>query len=357
MVSKNYTIQPINSNSYYMINKKGTKYLVENNIRYMGMHNTDPVLEDLNYQGTPTISDVFGFSDRNSFETWISAQVSNYVNLPANQVRQNFQKNSAVLQNLANIWMSNRCTSIYGNPDYIYESLHCGLFVSGEVHKKGNVGKWCIIDKLCKTFDLLGMKNDNLIIADLGAGIGLTTIWMAYYLPNSKVYYTDASPESIMLVKEMCKLANINNLHIVNSLDDIEEGYLDVVTGFEFVEHIEDPNRKGVGLPFLGINDALNMLSNRGMFMYSTMWNAEQNNGSTVGHFLQYDFDGQVLTMPAGKSKVRSRKHHRLFVKGMENRGFTLINGGRKGTLWDFKGHSPYCFVKDKSLFSIKNKI
>jgi 2-polyprenyl-3-methyl-5-hydroxy-6-metoxy-1,4-benzoquinol methylase len=353
MVSKNYTIQPINSNSYYMINKKGTKYLVENNIRYMGQHNTDPVLEDFNYVGTPTITDILGFPDRLSFESWLAKYASNFTNVSQSQALANFQKNSQMLQNLANIWMSKRCVSIYADPNYIYESLHCGLYVSGEIHKKGHVGKWCIIDKLCKTFDLLGMKNDKLIIADLGAGIGLTTIWMAYFLPNSKVYYTDASPESILLVKEMCKLANISNLHIVNSLDEIKEGYLDVVTGFEFVEHIEDPKRKGVGMPFLGINDALNMLSAKGMFMYSTMWNAEQNNGSTVGHFLKYDFDGQVLTMPAGKSAVRSRKHHRLFVKGMEDRGFTLINGGRKGTLWDFKGHSPYCFVRDKSLFNI----
>ena len=327
MVSKNYTIQPINSNSYYMISKKGTKYLVENNIRYMGQYNTDPVLEDFNYVGTPTLTDILGFSDRSSFESWLAKYASNFTNVSQAQALANFQKNSQMLKSLANNWMNNRCVSIYNDPNYIYESLHCGLYVSGEIHKKGHVGKWCIIDKLCKTFDLLGMKNDNLIIADLGAGIGLTTIWMAYFLPNSKVYYTDASPESILLMKEMCKLANINNLHVVSSLSDIKEGYLDVVTGFEFVEHIEDPSRKGVGLPFLGINDALNMLSNKGMFMYSTMWNAEQNNGSTVGHFLKYDFDGQVLTMPAGKSSVRSRKHHRLFVKGMENRGFTLING------------------------------
>ena len=80
--------------------------------------------------------------------------------------------------------------------------------------------------------------------------------------------------------------------------------------------------------------------------MYSTMWNAEQNNGETIGHFLEYDFDGEILKMPAGKSAKRSRHHHKLFVSGMEKRGYKLRNGGRKGAEWDFKNHYPYCFTK-----------
>ena len=346
-ISKNYTIEKINSNSYFMVNKKGVKYLVENDIRYLGDNNKRPILEDLSYSGTPTITDVLGFSNRASFEDWLSSRAANYTNTTLPQAKMNFRKGSPLLHNMAVDWMKNRDTSVYGHADYIYESLHCGLYVSGEIHKTGSVGKWCLLDKLCKTLDLLKLRNKNLIVVDLGAGLGLTTLWMAYFLPNSKVYYVDASPESQQIVEEMCKLKGITNLYTIDKLEDIEEEEIDIATGFEFVEHIEDPNRKGFGMPFLGIDPVLKRMSSSGMFMYSTMWNAEQNNGSTVGHFLNYDFDGEVVTMPAGKSPVRSRKHHRLFVKGLKKRGFKLINGGRKGSIWDFKGHTPYCFVRE----------
>lgn len=344
--SKNYTIENINNTDYYMVNKKGVKYLVENNIRYMGSKNTDPILEDYNYPGTPTITDVLNFNDRKDFEDWLAQRAAHYTGDTPVQAKLNFKKKSALLTQLANEWMSKRDTSIYGDPRYLYESIHCGIYVSGEIHKTGSIGKWCEIDKLCKVFDLLKLKNKNLKIVDLGAGLGLTTIWMAYTMPNSTVYYLDASPESESIVGDMCARGGITNLKFIKSLGEIE-GEIDVATGFEFVEHIEDPVEKGVGKPFLGIDSVLNKIKDNGIFMYSTMWNAEQNNGSTIGHFLTYDFDGKRLVMPAGKSDVRSRKHHRYFVEGMKKRNFHILNGGRRGTKWDFKGHTPYCFVKE----------
>lgn len=351
--SKNFTIQNINNIDYYMINKKGVKYLVENNIRYMGSNNTDPILEDFNYPGTPSVTDVLGFNNRASFEDWLASKAAAYTNTTLIQAKMNFKKGSTLLDQMAQDWMKYRDTSIYTDKNYIYESLHCGLYVSGEIHKSGSIGKWCLIDKLCKTINLLKLHNKQLTVVDLGAGLGLTTIWMAYVMPKSKVYYVDSSPESQMLVKEMCQISNITNLHIINGINDIIENEVDLVTGFEFVEHIEDQQRKGVGLPFLGIQDYLNKLSNDGMFMYSTMWNAEQNNGSTIGHFTQYQFDKELVTMPAGKSNVKSRKHHKLFVEGMNSRGFKLVNGGRKGTSWDFKGHTPYCFIRNNNTLKI----
>lgn len=344
--SRNFSIEKINNNSYYMVNKKGVKYLVENDTRYMGDKNTDPVLEKFNYPGTPSITDVLSFNDRESFECWLATRAATYTNVNLHQARMNFQKGSLLLSKLAHDWMNNRDTSIYTNKDYIYESIHCGLYVSGEIKKNGDIGKWCLIDKLCKTIHLLNLNNKSLTVVDLGAGLGLTSLWMAYVMPKSHIYYVDASPESQQIVKEMSSLGGINNLSVVNTIDEIK-GEIDIATGFEFVEHIEDKPGSSIGNPFLGIEDVLKRLSAEGVFMYSTMWNAEQNNGSTIGHFLEYKFDNKTITMPAGKSSLRSRKHHRFFVEGLKSRGFKLINGGRKGSLWDFKGHTPYCFIRD----------
>ena len=263
---------------------------------------------------------------------------------------QYFSKKSTKLKDLSDTWMTNRDTSIYGNPDYIFETIHCSLFVTGEFKRSGVLGKNSGIDNLLRTLHHLGyynrgINNQAVTIADLGAGLGLTTLFMAMVLPAADIYYVDASSESAQLLKELMRSAKLSNIKFVNSVSECPKK-IDIVTAYEFVEHVEDPIRKGVGIPVKAIDPWLNRIPAGGHFLYSTMWNSEQNNGETIGHFTKYDFDGELVELPHGKSAKRSRAPHKAFVRCMNNRGFKVRNGGGKRTEWDWKNHYPYCFTK-----------
>lgn len=331
-------------NKIYYLSPKGTRYLVEGNNKYRGSKKTDPIIERTDYPNPPSLKE-FGFNSLEEFKSWLAEESSKITSHSKEECKSYFSKKSSMLENLAQKWMKSRDTTIYSDKDYLFETIHCSLFVTGEFKKSGILGKNSGIDNLLRTFHHLGLFDKKITIVDLGAGLGLTTLFMAKVMPKAKIYYLDASSASAKILKKLIAKAGINNIVFA---DDIEEcpSVIDVVVAFEFIEHIEDKDVKGTGAPLVGIEDWLTRIPSEGHFLYSTMWNAEQNNGSTIGHFTKYNFDGNIVQLPSGKSDKRSREPHKMFVRSMTNRGFRIRNGGGAKTEWDWKGHVPYCFTK-----------
>ena len=175
--------------------------------------------------------------------------------------------------------------------------------------------------------------------------IGLTTLYAAKCCPLSTVYYNDTSTLSIELFKKLMSKSGLTNIVIVNDWKEKQNIEFDVVMCFELVEHITSDDDKTIGDPLAVVRSIHNQIKQGGHFLYSTMWNAEQNNGLTIGHFTTYKFNEEFVKLAAGKSDIRTKMPHKLFTKGMKALGFKARNGGGTTTEWDFKGHSPYCYT------------
>lgn len=328
----------------FYLSPRGTKYLINNNNKHRGQSYLDPILERLDYPAPPTLQSL-GHSNLEDFKQFLAIEASKITQHSKDVCYKYFSKKSEKLDELGKLWMKNRDVSIYGLTDYLFETIHCSLFVTGEFKKSGVLGKNSGIDNLLRTLHHLDFYDKSPVIADLGAGLGLTTLFMAKVLPKADIYYVDASSASAVVLKKLMRLANVTNIKFVDSVKECPK-VIDVVVAYEFVEHIESQSNPGVGVPLEAIDDWLIRIPDGGHFLYSTMWNAEQNNGSTIGHFTKYNFDGTIVELPEGKSDKRSRAPHKTFVKCMNNRGFKVRNGGGKRTEWDWKNHYPYCFTK-----------
>jgi len=341
---KSYIVQEDDKTFY--ISQKGNKFLQIGNVRYRGLNISEPILERLDYPGAPTLKDMFGFSSFDDFSNWLAIESASITGRHVDETKKLVIKNNDVVSKMSDEWMISRDTAVYSNPDYLFETICCSLYVTGEFHKKGLLGKNCGIDNFLRTLHHLGYYEKTSSILDMGSGLGLTTLYAAKFCPQATVYYNDTSTASRELFKRLVHLSGLKNIVI---LDDWRQPpkELDVVVAFEFVEHIEHPTQRGVGCPMSPVHHVHPCIKSGGHFMYSTMWNAEQNNGSTIGHFTTYKFGNETVVLPHGKSDDRSRLPHRFFTNEMKNLGYELICGGRKGTEWDWKNHYPYCYKKN----------
>lgn len=340
---KSYVTQE-NGQTYY-ISQKGNKFLQIGNVRYRGLKTSEPILERLDYLGAPTLNDMFGFASFNDFAKWLAVESADITGRDVDVTKSLVIKNNDVVAKMSQEWMSTRDKNVYLNPDYLFETICCSLYVTGEFHKKGLLGKNCGIDNLLRSLHHLDYHQKECKILDMGSGLGLTTLYAAKFCPKSTVYYNDASPASKELFKRLVKLSGLTNIVILDDWRDPPQG-LDIVLAFEFIEHIEHPTLPGVGDPMSPIQHVHSCIKPDGYLMYSTMWNAEQNNGSTIGHFTSYKFGNEMVVLPHGKSDERSRLPHRFFTNEMKKLGYSLICGGRKGTEWDWKNHYPYVYKK-----------
>jgi len=333
-----------NGKTFY-VSPKGTKYLEVGNKRHRGPLTTNPILELLDYPKPPTLHEIFNFADKEAMLKWLAQEAANLTNRPITDTQAYVLKGNALLKELAKEWMSSRDIAVYQNPDYLFETICCSLYVTGEFKKDGRLGKNSGIDNMMRTLHMLGYDKKAARILDMGSGLGFTTLYAAYFCPHATVYYNDTSPPSRLLFQKLVARSGLTNIVILDDWREPPEE-LDVVMGFEFVEHISSEDDPLVGDPILPIRHVHPHIKLGGHFLYSTMWNAEQNNGETIGHFTSYRFGDTVVNLDVGKSDRRSRAPHKLFTEQMKKLGYKIRNGGGARTEWDWKNHYPYCYTK-----------
>jgi FkbM family methyltransferase len=61
--------------------------------------------------------------------------------------------------------------------------------------------------------------NNNAIIIDMGANIGIYTILLSHIYPNAKIIAIEASPTTFEMLKSNCKLNNL--LHLLSSESNV----------------------------------------------------------------------------------------------------------------------------------------
>ena len=331
-------------NTFY-VSPKGTKYLEIDNRRHRGPLPINPILELLDYPTAPTVSDMFGFADREAMLKWLADESSLITGHDKVSARKYVCKNNQLLTDMSSQWMIERDVAVYQQPDYLFETICCSLYVTGEFKKDGRLGKNSGIDNMMRTLHMLGYQNRACRILDMGSGLGFTTLYAAKFCPQATVYYNDTSPASRDLFKKLVKLTGLTNIVMLDDWKNPPTD-LDVVMGFEFVEHIEANDSAHVGDPLAPVRHVHDHIKQGGHFLYSTMWNAEQNNGSTIGHFTAYRFGDKIVHLEEGKSDKRSREPHKLFTAEMKKLGYKIRNGGGARTEWDWKNHYPYCYTK-----------
>ena len=352
-------IQEIDGKFYKVSAKNGTKYLIENDIVYLGDSSDCKVMDRLDYRN-PMLEDI-GFENyQDILNTIQSAMIE--VGFDESEVRANVgPKDPEILETLYGKWYDERDVDwLYSQNAYAFETAHCALRVSSAFTKAGRMSKNCSVDNVIRTFHHLGLQDASLTILDLGAGFGISTLFLAACLPNSTVYYNELNPASRHVFERLLERSGLTNVKFSQTWDytDVPDD-VDAVVALEFVEHLPKKNPDGTnkfntGDPLTDLQPALDKIRKGGYFMYFTMWNSEWNNGKTLGHFLTYDFDGEeIFFEPTDKSR---KPHTKYFQKCLTNRGFTRVNNVSEKHLeepfggdilpWDFKGHSPWTFVK-----------
>lgn len=331
--------------SNFYVTRKGFKHLVVGNTRYRGEKPTDPILERLDYPAPPTLAQLCNFSDTAALLDWLATEAGALTGRAPNEAGQWLRRGNDLLRTMSAQWMQCRDTAIYQAPDYLFETICCSLYVTGEFKRDGRLGKWSGIDNMRRTLHMLGYDSLPARILDMGSGLGLTTLYTAHFCPEATVYYCDTSTASRRLFEKLVTRSGLTN---IVALDDWRSppAELDIVMAFEFVEHIPSEDDPLVGDPLLPIRHVHPHIKPGGHLLYSTMWNAEQNNGATIGHFTSYRFGDTVVHLPAGKSSRRTRAPHKLFTEQMAAMGYTVRNGGGKRTEWDWRGHAPYCYTR-----------
>jgi len=188
-------------------------------------------------------------------------------------------------------------SSLYNDPEYFWEGLACSWEVSAP-NSGGNIARELLnphMNKYIHSHPHLNLKFIDSIntfelewnIFDWGAGVGLTTLLLSQNFPKSVVYYagTPCSDESKFFKEAIRYLTaagfDFSNIRIIN--DESQLPKLDLVVAIEIVEHFTHP------MKFL--EPILDKLKVNGLFAHSSYWNSEKKM-PTLGHFLEYDFDG-----------------------------------------------------------------
>ena len=109
----------------------------------------------------------------------------------------------------------------------------------------------------------------------------------------------------------------------------------------EYIEHIPHDTKFNTGDVMKAVDEVLSYTKDDGFFMYSTKWNEGKKGEVSLGHFSFYKFDDELIEIVP-----RTKKPHSTFVKKMNKRGWSVLNGNPKKTKWDFKPHRPYVFSK-----------
>ena len=325
----------------YLVNSiTKKKRIYSNKKRYLHASDDpcDIISEFIGMKPVPTLDDLFGFKDLNTFLDFVEQIFVNDLGFTSEEFKQNKRKDPPILEPLYQKWYDTRDPGwLYNLNEYAFETLHCNLFVTVQLHRMGTVDKFSTIKNILAHMELLEYdKKESFNVLDLCSGMGLTTLMIAKRFTNAVVYYNELNPNSRILFSKLLDKSGLNNVVILNK-EEID-AQIDVITACEAVEHIPS-DTKGVGAPFPWLDKFLNQMPIGGHFMYETMWNSEWNNGKTLGHFKTYDFDGNVVH---GHPIKGGKVFHPAFQEALKTRNILRVDGktslGWKGLKWGFRG-------------------
>lgn len=203
---------------------------------------------------------------------------------------------------------------LYSHPEYKWDSIGVS-YCQTQATTTGGV-------KLLKN---AGAKPKR--IFDWGAGPGFSTIILARNFPDAEVHYNECNEDLIAVFQWFAKHAGIKNVKHVSE----SQGDYDLIQAYEIVEHIKHENRPAVGDPITATMKLLGSMKEGSHFLHSSCWTAE-NNFFTLGHFLRYDVDGEVV----GNSAVGKK-----FRRALASRGWTELGKGWNARPFLFKKVEP----------------
>ena len=346
------------NNRDYMIHKdSGLKKIISKDGKYLrkGEKDSELIEQCLKYKTFPTLLDIFGISRLSDWEDQILLPIFvNDLGYTLDEYKENnverFKADPPILKPLYPIWRNTRDANwLYSHPDYVFETLHCAKHVTVKVGSKGDIYEK--YSSFMNTLILMEMlefdSKENFKCLDLCSGLGLSTIFLASRFPNGTFYYNELNKRSRLVFSKILAKTSLTNVVILSGEEIDEE--LDIVIGFEAVEHIPHPTLKGVGQPFNWVKKFLDKIVDNGYFLYATQWSAEMGlDGDCLGHFLQYEIDGKVVgldPMVNGGKPIWGK----LFNQELEKYGFRNLQGkkgcGYKGLKWSFRG-APCLFKK-----------
>jgi hypothetical protein len=207
---------------------------------------------------------------------------------------------------------------LYSRNEYVWDSIGCSAYESNDTVRRG-------IDD---GYNARGITPTRIL--DMGAGPGFTTLMLARAFPKAHVHHVDCNID----LNRMFDWFNKNYAKLSNAVHvDKPVGQYDLVVCVEFLEHLECIGKPKVGDPMRWIdNDLQNILAAGGRLMMHSNWSAEQAGWLTLGHFLDYTFDGAI---------VSNRRPHQVanaYRKAMQSRGwridFNPTNRSKAPKLW-----------------------
>jgi hypothetical protein len=242
-------------------------------------------------------------------------------------------------------WLNTRDPSwLYTHPEYFWEGLACSWEVSAP-RSGSNVARELLnphtnkyVNKNSKIsyINPIDVFNLEWNIFDWGAGVGLTTLVLSQNFPKSTIYYsgTPCSGE-VSFFKEAIRYLtskkglDFSNIKIVASDELIPA--LDMVVGIEIVEHFTHP--------MAALEPILSKIKVGGMFSHSSFWNSEKKM-PTLGHFLEYDFDGAKGYL-YNKNDVKKGIIHNSITHGSPSIS-TAWHKAMKNRAWKKLKYDPY---------------
>lgn len=335
--------QVINNKDYLVNSKNGKKRIYSQNKKFLHVdENPNSLIGEVRIHNKPlpTIDDLFNCTDLSGFLSILRNIYVNDLNFTEAEFNSNIKKDPPILRPLYTQWQNTRDPNwLYNLKEYAFETLHCNLYVTIKMHSKGKTDNFATIKNTISHLEMLDYDNKpSFKVLDLCSGMGLSTLMIAKRFPNATVYYNELNPASRTVFKKLLGLSGLNNVQVLNH-EEVDFN-LDVILGFEAVEHIPHPTRKGVGQPMEWLDKFLKYLKKDGHFLYETMWNAEWSlDGKVLGHFLEYEMDGVTYGKDPNK---RHAEFHKYFQECLLKRNIRRVDGktslGFKGLKWGFRG-------------------
>jgi len=181
-----------------------------------------------------------------------------------------------------------------GNPDYgVYDHPY---------YLSELVACWSIYSKeYIRNINKLGLFPDSpKVIADLGCGIGFSTLALKQLFPNAEVFGTNL--KNTMQFSICNSIAEKNDFKIVESILDIPKN-VDIVFASEYFEHINNPIKH--------LFDVVEHMSPKNLYA------ANSFNTKAIGHFPFYIVADKI---------IENKKLGRIFGSAMRLHGYEKIN-------------------------------
>lgn len=339
-----YMEKEINGETFY-VNKSKWFYKYDDVYEY---HKFSGTKLKTNKTFIPPNINELGFKDVEEFKNFVFEEGGKLLGYPATKLKNELEKsnNSPTLHQIGKLWEQNLdVDELYGNDDYLMETIHCGLHVSSTINKKGFPELNKCLYKLLLTLYQMGYvhrdkEGESFHLIDFGSGMGMTTLFLGKLLPNSTIYYNELNEKSREMFKSLLLKSGLTNIKII---DEHEWGTLpplDFIVGIEFFEHIPHPQNNKIGSPMLVVDEWLGRMKKDGVLMMNTYWDDSNQDIPSLGHFNEYMFDNNEVVKRWDK---KNKSPQKMFDNNMKSRGFQRLDG----VYWDWYNHGVSTYIRD----------